>query len=719
MQLSRRWALFFTAFALGFALLLAAPGGLGKLVFGPLLLLLLGALAWLWLRPLLPPIVKALQRVPVRVWALAALLAFAESAIAFQSRPPFAGAIGWLLLAAGCAWSALWLQKSPPPGALEPTPAPPLLPPLALRPRWLPLLLGVGGMLLTAEINGVATFFLPPVHANLQFALLCASFALLVWGLSGKTSRVPLPAQETTPRAVWGALLAITLLALLLRASAPGETIRTLVDEIHFMVGILDLRFEPEIRLLSPMSDISPFTWLYPYWQAGLVAVFGHDLTGFRLVSAFLGTANVLALYALTEALFGRKTALLAALLLAVFPPHVHYSRLALIQIADPLAGTLLLAFFARGLRSGKNGEFALAGLALGLTQYFYEAGRLFFPALLAFWSLGLLVTRRKLPWRGLLITLFAGALVAFPIYYTLFVQKLPLTGRYDASGVGASYWEQLFDALITGGDIGYHIARTITPLLVYINRADPSLYYAGRTALILPLLLPFFLAGVAWALWRWRQAGALLLIGWVLGTSAGNSLLVEYAVSSRYTVVFPALALLLAAGVIFALDTAALWLKPARMRLLTPLLIGGLCLLQVWYYFGPHLALYQVQSRPAADAHDAVLRSLNFPPGTNIHIIGNVAAFTDDYLRDFLWFLSDGRDLALFALYPEEVTAVYLQNLPRRVDHAFFVQPDDTATLNRIVQVFALSSAQLTPYRATPLDRAYVLYYVPAATGD
>ena len=117
--------------------------------------------------------------------------------------------------------------------------------------------------------------------------------------------------------------------------------------------------------------------------QAWGVGLLGRNLEGLRILSVIVGTLGIPALYFLAKELFDRKTALLAALMPGRFPPHIQFSRIALNNIVDPLFGTLALAFLVRGLKYNRPLDYALSGAALGLTQYFYEGGRLLFPALI------------------------------------------------------------------------------------------------------------------------------------------------------------------------------------------------------------------------------------------------------------------------------------------------------------------------------------------------
>jgi 4-amino-4-deoxy-L-arabinose transferase-like glycosyltransferase len=74
------------------------------------------------------------------------------------------------------------------------------------------------------------------------------------------------------------------------------------------------------------------------------------------------------------------------------FPPHIQFSRIALLHIADPLFGVLALWFLIRAIRSNRRLDWVLMGVSLGMTQYFFEAGRLFTGALILAWAALVLV---------------------------------------------------------------------------------------------------------------------------------------------------------------------------------------------------------------------------------------------------------------------------------------------------------------------------------------
>ncbi|MHB8627259.1 MAG: glycosyltransferase family 39 protein [Aggregatilineales bacterium] len=208
-----------------------------------------------------------------------------------------------------------------------------------------------------------------------------------------------------------------------------------------------------------------------------------------------LGTLGVIAVYVVADALFDSNLALIAALTLATFPPHMHFSRLSFLHIADATFGTFAIGFAARGMKYNRRTDWALAGVALGLTQYFFEAGRLFYPPLIVIWlgSLALMNFRRFRPFqRGLGIFALTALLIALPTYYAALEKNSMFSPRFGSSALDASYWLNL----LQHAPLRDVILRIAQPFLVFVHTPETSLYYAGYHPMILEYLVPFFLLG-------------------------------------------------------------------------------------------------------------------------------------------------------------------------------------------------------------------------------
>ena len=577
------------------------------------------------------------------------------------------------------------------------------------------------------------------VSSHGQFALLLVGVVLVVVGLGGigekdSTQRsqrseerkvIKIKNFDSVPLLL--CLFALSFLAFLLRVWNLETGVRVLVDELAFTQAILRFEGDAFVRLFEPISSIGGFPHVYPYLQTHVVGLLGHNFTGLRAASAVAGALMIPGVYLLGKTLFDRQSGLMAAALLATLPPHLHFSRLALTETAGACCGLWALALLAGGMTANRRLDWALGGALLGMTHYFHESGRLLFTPLVVMWLGGWWLLRRPAErGRDLLVAGLTAALVAMPVYAGIYGAGGGAAIRLadNSTGLGADYWW----ALLAGGDFSTHLREHILkPLLAYTHARDESLFYMGETALVLPLLVPLFLLGAAYALYHWRRPGSWLLVLWLLAVSAGNSLLIVSVQTPRYAVVFPALALLLALGlrglaemgekISSVLQRSQGGEARAGFKMIGfAISLAALMFLtfyQADYYFNTHLPLYDQQFRAALaypDGQDAVLRARDFPAGTQLHLISQ-QPIAPDYVHGLLSFIRP--DLALTIMPPEALTEAYLDALPRGVDHAFFLEAYDIASLDRLRARMPLQVAQYSPYDLT-LEQQFVLYYVP-----
>jgi 4-amino-4-deoxy-L-arabinose transferase-like glycosyltransferase len=555
-------------------------------------------------------------------------------------------------------------------------------------------LVGVASLLALAQTNAQTENIAP--HW-LQFVLLYAGIIGLIVGL-GRGQ--PLFENPHLPRQEMLILILVLILALGLRLWRLDSAVRAPVDEVLPMTEILALWDDPHLPMIRQFGFISSPTRLYASWQAGSVALFGHNLFALRVPSAIIGTLTVAAVYFLGRVLFDARTALIAALLLATYPPHVHFSHVGMLSMADPLFGTLALAFIALALKSGRLMAWVLGGVALGLTQYFYEGGRLLFPALVVAWvTFNLIAHRNRFRewWRGIFLAMIAFLAIAFPVYFTLARLSDPLSSRLTTMALGGDDWRALLTAPPDSPLFDWLLRHTIDPLLLFINRPDPTPYYGGDTALLLIFLVPAFLLGLVWSL---RSAGGRLLLLWFVLTWVGNLLLVDSALAPRYLVVFPAVMLLVALGITRTAD----YLLPGKRFRLMLVYVVFCALAQTTYYFGPHLATYQQQLVPGMDIYDALYRAVDLPAGTRVYIIHPPPTATEEYAQTMLRFLSSDKTLYLI----DDPRAVDFNQLPANT--AFFVPALDQETVRLLGEQVDLSAPHYTS-DPVPAEQAYVLY--------
>jgi len=572
--------------------------------------------------------------------------------------------------------------------------------------------LGVVALLLllenTAAILGVAA--LEGLLHHEQFALLMGGAGLLVWGLGG--GGMPQDVRHILRRMTpgqWGEValvLVVTLLGAAVRRYQLEDGFRFFVDELNFAdVLALFANFD-DFSILVPL--VRGFPGTYSYLQFLSVETFGYDLGGLRTVSVIFGTLTIPATYLLARFLTDRPTAIITLLLIATFPPHVHFSRLGLNNIADPLFGTLALAALAGGMRYHLRVLFALGGVALGLTQYFYEVGRIFYPLIVLLWcGWGLVSGFARPHWRSLLLAGGLAVMVAVPVYASYWVNDASIIPR-ATNQAELDTSEDVPSVLERVRLESDYLSELSESLRVYVNVTEGRFpYYGGEYGYVLPPLWPLLFAGVVAVALRVRRAWSVLLLGPVL-LSFATSLIVTNEVAARYVLTFPLLTVLLAVGVHVVVGLVQRWVEQAgpalRAAQTTPrpyAIAGGMLLAvvlatgQAVYYHTTHLDTFNTQFRQAwtYDGQDVIFRASDLQPPPKVHLLTTetVDVFALQGILDFL----QPDNLGLTA-WNRNIFNVW--DLPRAEQHVFFVPHDDAELLALLRWNFVLSGPQPSP---------------------
>jgi 4-amino-4-deoxy-L-arabinose transferase-like glycosyltransferase len=188
----------------------------------------------------------------------------------------------------------------------------------------------------------------------------------------------------------------------------------------------------------SGLEDLFPVFRAHPLLlQTVLSLGWRLDLgVGFeRLVVAAMGVATVYLVYELGKLLYGSKTGLVAALLMALMPYHVVVTRQVLLDGPMVMFATLTLLLLARFALTQRPGWLYATGVSMGLTFLCKETSIVLLCAIYAFLAL---TPELRVRLRDLAISLGGLALVMLP-----FPLSLTVAGH---TGTGESYltW-QLF----------------------------------------------------------------------------------------------------------------------------------------------------------------------------------------------------------------------------------------------------------------------------------
>jgi hypothetical protein len=657
-----------------------------------------------------------------RVSALFALLAVLRAWVHFFPYNYYQTAMaGWndVLLAFLLALLPLWVFLSP--DVVTPAPTKRLPAPDVRMPRWRVLLFGLLCWLILVQTTLIRPFDEGTLPHHLQAILFVVGVAGMVIGWGAWRWHISIW-DALRPRKAWLPIGIVIAIGAFVRLYDLEYGIHRFVDEVHFLYAVSRLWYAGDQALLMPHGGTTAFTWLYPYVQSLTSALVGPSLNGLRLASVGFGVVQIWAAYELGKHLLNRRAGLFMALAIATFPPHVHFSRLGINNIADPTFALLAFAFFVRGMRRHRQIDFALAGAMLGLTTYFYEGGRLFYAPFMVLWLLWMaFFLRRERGFRlpdvrhWLIFFVTAGTLIGgfYYVWVTNFVTLLP---RYES--VGGNLDGVLAD-LATGEPLRVLWQYLHPPLLSILHYPSLDSFYHGDQPFVPWLMVPFLLVGVLVSLYRVRRPDGALIFWWVIGGASANMFMGAIAQSPRYVVVFPALALAIGMGAYWI----ALWLgrmahwRTKTTRIVGALLIGAICTYQMVYYLGEFLPMYYerqfydefVNGIRVRDTDDVLFRAMTLPEDVHVHIIQRDFFGAAGY-GAVMTYYGRHRDMHLETFVPEEITPEYLLTLTPMHTYAFFIEPEDNDTYQMLAEYFDLVGPEFSPYDIPP-ERQMALY--------
>lgn len=219
-------------------------------------------------------------------------------------------------------------------------------------------------------------------------------------------------------------------------------------------------------------------TPLYLYSSVPTVAIFGISPLGVRLPAALFGILGVWAIYLLAKVIFeslGKsKTewmALLSALVLAINPWHIQYSR-AGFEATELIAFLLFgLYFFFKAIKSdGKN--LWVASVFLIFTPWIYSTAKLFTPILFAilvlFWRKEIFSFKKPEIKKALIAIFVIGIPIAYSTVFGGGAQRFGYISVFkDPTTVPEVGVARLNDARVRG-EIGEGLRPTLEDRLIH-----------------------------------------------------------------------------------------------------------------------------------------------------------------------------------------------------------------------------------------------------------
>lgn len=318
----------------------------------------------------------------------------------------------------------------------------------------------------------------------------------------------------------------------------------------------------------------------YVYYLAGLIHLFGPTYYTLKAASLIPAILTLVAFYPLARELFGPRVALVALAFLALNRWHMTMSRWGWNELAPPLFHVLSVYFLVRGSCTRVPGDFLLSGVLLGLGMYTYLASRLVALSVLAYLGYRMVIERgfTRRVWSGLLLFLLAYSLVFGPLVTTYVKNPFTFLNRskqvsilnnmkaaYTPESAPPEPVQSILKHMGLPADISF------APLVESVRKHVRMFHLEGDynprhnipgEPMLDPITGAFFLLGILYAIWRWRDHRYGLLLIWVGITLLGGilSLVNEAPQAYRTLGVVPAVCLLAGNMLVRVVEAAVSW---------------------------------------------------------------------------------------------------------------------------------------------------------------
>ncbi len=393
-----------------------------------------------------------------------------------------------------------------------------------------------------------------PKMTNPFIAVLAWSTALIFvvagsWK-KGEAGKYPPGASLRTCLETPLTLVGIFIFALLFRIIQP-ESIPVLLSGDEGSSGLAATQFARGETNNIFRTDWYSFPALYFTIPGLIIRVLGQTVTALRLSSAIPGALTVVAVFWIVHAAFGKRAAWFAAIFLSTLHFHVHFSRIALNNIWDGLWVTVGLSALWYAWNYERRNAYILAGLCLGLSQYFYTSGRILVFIMLVWLVIVGLSDRprlkRALPDLGLMA--LTAIVVTLPLF--IFFVKYPLELVAPLNRVGIFSREWLNYTAQTRGVPTWRILldQVMLGLGAYIYAPVRAWYYP-EIPILRPSAAAFFVSGLAFSLIRNQKKFGYLLVLWLIAFGLLGAMSESTPAAQRYPAAAPAVAILVAVGV-------------------------------------------------------------------------------------------------------------------------------------------------------------------------
>lgn len=293
------------------------------------------------------------------------------------------------------------------------------------------------------------------------------------------------------------------------------------------------------------------FPSFFYFIQSWGILFFGQTTEALRIPSAVVGALTVLVAYLVAQAMFGRRAALLASILLVFSHFHIHFSRLGLNNIWDGFWWTATLGSLWWGWKQERKAAFTLAGVCLGLSQYFYTSTRGLYAAIpvwLFFVALQDWQHFKRL-WPHILRMFIISTLVYLPLAWFYFNRP----NEFNAPMLRVSI---LGDWLversrITGQSTLVILVEQFIASVLGLTYTPLKQWYAPGTSILRPAAAGlFYLSLVIFLIKKYKDSRLWLIFLWLGVIITGGALSKDTPGAQRYIAAAPPAMMIIGYGI-------------------------------------------------------------------------------------------------------------------------------------------------------------------------
>jgi 4-amino-4-deoxy-L-arabinose transferase-like glycosyltransferase len=289
------------------------------------------------------------------------------------------------------------------------------------------------------------------------------------------------------------------------------------------------------------------FPSFHNFLQSVFIAIFGQTTQALRFLAVLAGALTVALVFYVGRSMYGFITGLMAAIFLTGMHFANHFSRIGLNNIWDGVFFTLVMGFLWVGWQRDKRAAYLVAGLGLGLAQYFYTTGRVLF-IVIPLWLLVAGLTdharfRRAIP--NLVLMLWATLIVLLPLAWFYLHYPNEFFAPMTRVGIFSNDW-----MAVTVQQTGHSPALVVLSqiwkgMLGYVSLPLNAWYTPGVPVLrTLPGIV--FLLGIPFLFLHPKDSRNHLLFLWLAGFALAVGFSESTPASQRYVAATPAVALMI-----------------------------------------------------------------------------------------------------------------------------------------------------------------------------